>query len=186
MAWVQVQLHNGQNVQLYMQQFANECGPSSVATIGRLLGRNTDIGPARTTIGNVDHNRPPGMAGGHNWQQDWAYMTSLTQALSQYGVRMAYTRKNLSPNNYQSFCERRSQRSPAILRVQWNNGGGHFVVTVGKNGAQQQNFIEILDPAYGYQRVALTDFPNYRVRDQATRAVIAQGTLDRFWSVETT
>lgn len=187
MPWIQVNLHDGTTVELYMQQFANECGPSCVATLGRIFGRGMDIGPARTTIGAVDHNRPFGGGGmGHDWQQDWAYMTSLTQALSHYGVRMAYTRRNLLPNTYRQFCEGRHLRSPAILRVQWQNGSGHFVVTVGRNSAQQQKFIEILDPAYGYQRVSVTDFPNYLVRDQATRVVIARGTLDRFWSVQTT
>ena len=185
MPWTHVNLHNGSVVQLYRQQFAQECGPSCVATLGRMFGRGMDIGPARTTIGAVDHNRPPGGGMGHNWQQDWSYMTSLTQALSQYGFRMAHTRKNLSLNIYRQFCEERHLRSPAILRVEWPNGTGHFIVAVGKNRAQQQNFIEILDPEYGYQRVSLTDFPNYRVRDPATRVVIAQGTLDRFWSVET-
>ena len=186
MPWTQVDLHNGSTVHLYMQQFAQECGPSCVATLGRMFGRTMDIGPARATIGAVDHNRPPGGGMGHDWQQDWSYMTSLTQALSHYGVRMAYTRRNMTPNNYQRFCEQRHFQSPAILRVRWADGSGHFVVTVGKNRAQQQNFIEILDPFYGYQRVSLTDFPNFRIRDSITRIVVRQGTLDRFWSVETT
>jgi len=186
MPWTLVKLHNGSQVLLYRQEFAQECGPSCVATIGRIFGRGMDIGPARRTVGAVDHNRPPSGGTGHDWEQDWAYMVSLTQALSQYGVRMAYTRRKLSQANYLRFCEGRHLQSPAILRVKWQGGSGHFVVTVGKNRAQQQNFIEILDPAYGYQRVSLTDFPKYRVLDAATGVVIAKGTLDRFWSVETT
>jgi len=186
MPWTQETLCNGTTVQLYMQQFENECGPSCVATVGRMFGRGMDIGPARTKVGAIDHNRPPGNSIGHDWQQDWAYMTSLTQGLSQYGVRMAHTRKDLAINDYRQFCEKRHLQSPAILRVKWRDESGHFVVTVGKNRAQQQKFIEILDPAFGYQRVILTDFPNYRVLNPATRDVIAQGILDRMWSVETT
>lgn len=188
MAWTQVTLHNGSTVDLYLQAFAQECGPSSVATIGRLMGKNLDIGPARIKVGSVDHNRPPGAAfggGGHDWQQDWSYMTSLTQALSAYGVRMSHTRKRLTPGVYKKFVEDARQNRPRILRVAWQDGSGHFVVTVGRNGADQQSFVEILDPAYGYQRVSLVDFPTYSPRDPVTRVVTARGTLDRFWSVET-
>ena len=184
MAWSDVTLADGSVVGLYVQSFAQECGPSSVATVGRLHGRTLDISQARTTVGSVDHNKPPGGGGSHDWGKDWSYMTSLTQALSQYGVRMAYTRKSLADAAYKTLCEGRTKKKPGILRVEWADGSGHFVVTVGKNGAAGQTFIEILDPYYGYQRVPLATFPTYTAPKAGT-AEIGNGTLDRFWSIET-
>src|SRR5262245_25808875 len=122
MPWSNATLSDGTVVQLYMQQFNNECGPSCVATVGRLFGKGMDIGPARTVVGSVDYNRPPGGGMGHDWTKDWSYMTSLTQALSQYGIRMAHTKKNQSAGNYKTFCEGRHLRNPAILRVEWSTG----------------------------------------------------------------
>jgi hypothetical protein len=176
--WSDVTLANGSKVKLYMQAFAQECGPSCVATIGQMFGRSIDISLARTMVGAVDHNSPPG---GKDWNLDWAYMTSLTQALSRYGVKMAYTKKRLSATAYKTFCQGRSTKSPAILRVEWPDQSGHFVVTVGRNGTALQTFIEILDPFYGYQQVILTpDFPNYYPQSGV------HGVLDANWSVETT
>ena len=187
MAWTNVTLFDGTTVELYLQQFANECGPSCVATIVRMLGiSNIDTYQARRAVGDVDHNRPPTFNMGHDWSRDWAYMTSLAQALSQFGVRMAYTRKNQSALAYETFCEGRSLKNPAILRVVWQDNSGHFVVTVGKNKGIQQSFIEILDPWYGLQRVAMNELPLYKPRNQQTRAVVARGSLDRNWSTETT
>jgi hypothetical protein len=180
--WNTVTVVSGRTPQLYRQAFPNECGPSCVATVGRLLGHQLDITRCRTKVGTIDHNRPPGMAHGlHDWKTDWSYMTSLTQALSQDGVRMAHTRKNLDASIYKSFCEGRSLANPAILRVAWADGTGHFVVTIGKNGKSGQTFVEILDPCYGYQRVDLARFPDYK-----PGGGIADGTLDRHWSIETT
>jgi hypothetical protein len=184
MGWIDVNLHDGSTVKLYKQEFANECGPSCVATISRIFGRIGDIALVRRTIGDVDHHHPPS-GGRHDWHLDWAYMESLTQALSQRGFRMVRTRKDLAPNEYKQFCERKYLMSPAILRVAWADGSGHFVVTVGKNRSLVQDFIEILDPAFGYQRVSLINFPAYAPRDAVTGIVVANGTLDRFWSVET-
>ena len=184
MPWSSFNLSDGTSVQLYLQQFDNECGPSCVATVGRIFGKGMDIGPARTAVGNIDHNKPPGGALWHDWTKDWSYMTSLTQALSQYGLRMAHTKKNQSAGNYQTFCEGRYLKSPAILRVRWTGGGGHFVVTVGKNKATR-DYIEILDPAFGYQQVPVSGFPEYKPRD-AHNTVLGTGEFDRFWSVETT
>lgn len=177
-----IKLASGKEVSLYRQNFENECGPSCVVTVGRLGGRNSDIGPARTKIGSIDHNKPPGMGPGHDWGKDWAYITSLTQTLSGYGVTSAHTRKNLASGPYKSFCEQRTAAKPAILRVDWGNAG-HFVVTVGRNGDASQSFIEILDPYYGYQRVDLATFPKYEPLDPDTNKP-AKGTLDSDWSVE--
>jgi ABC-type bacteriocin/lantibiotic exporter with double-glycine peptidase domain len=183
--WTNVTLHNGLTVALYKQRFANDCGPSCVATVGRLFGMDMDIEPARKVIGSVDYKHPPSIQEGCDWIANWAYMTALTQALSSYGVDMAYTLHDVPADKFMSFCEARHQKSPAILRVEWANGDGHFVVTVGKNGATQQDFIEILDPAHGYQRVSLSKFPIYMPRDPITHTKVAEGTLDRYWSVKT-
>lgn len=173
MPWTTVTLYSGAQVDLYMQQFRQECGPSCVATIGRILGKGMDIGPARRKVGKID---PSYFYGPHAWDAEGAYIESLTAALAEYGVRMAHTR-SFSPANYKTFCEGRTLRNPAILQIRWRSGGMHFVVTVGKNGADQQSFIEILDPGYGYQRASLHDFPEYGPRDPDTRVVVGRGTL---------
>jgi hypothetical protein len=72
-------------------------------------------------------------------------------------------------------------KAPAILRVAWAGGGGHFVVSVGQNGNDAQDFIEILDPYYGYQPVKLSSVPNYSPAD-SNGATLANGKLDRYWS----
>jgi len=186
MAWTQVVLQSGLQADLYRQQFDQECGPSCVATVARMVtGRAADIAPARREVGKIDHNRPAGNIGMvHDWGRDWSYLTSLTQALSKYGVRTACTRNGLSALSYSRFCEGRTTKKPAILRVEWTDGSGHFVVTVGKNGTPAQTFIEILDPAYGHQRVPMGTFPAYAPIDSTTGVVAANGTLDRDWSVE--
>jgi hypothetical protein len=191
-AWTTTPLADGSTVDFYMQQFENECGPSCVATVVRLMtSRNMDIQQARRAVGEIDWNQPPSGTG-RSWTVDWAYMTSLTQVLSANKVTMASTIKNLKDGTkpaygqeapkYKEFVSTRTKAAPAILRVQWKNGG-HFVVTVGQNGAKGQDFIEILDPHYGYQTVDLATFPKYKPVKGTDKG---DGELDRFWSIRTT
>jgi len=105
MPWIQVNLHDGTTVQLYMQQFANECGPSCVATIGRIfLGTGLDIGAARTTVGAVDHNRPPGGGMGHDWQRERS-QTAYTKTANYAGESVVwFPRSVLQDISWGSQC----------------------------------------------------------------------------------
>jgi len=179
--WKKQKLQNGTEVDIHAQDFSNECGPSCVAMVARLFGKGADIAPARREVGVQDGPTRHG----HDWEVDGSYMTSLTQTLSGYNIRMAHTLKHKSNTDYKNFCEKRSTKSPAILRIDWDGQGGHFVVGLGQNGNGAQQFIEILDPYYGYQKVLLSDFPRYKAVDDKG-VVIAEGNMDRNWTVETT
>jgi hypothetical protein len=122
---------DGNNYWHYLQQFANECGPSSVAMTIRIL-KNTliDVAQARPAIAKFDpvhqsNFRP-------NWTTDPSEMTSSTQSLSSAGINKAQTRGRegawLSDTAYRRILwqETRPQK-PTIVRFDW----GHFGVCVG-------------------------------------------------------
>ncbi|MGB3266028.1 MAG: hypothetical protein WBA89_18950 [Microcoleus sp.] len=181
MPWQSVTLDGGKMVNLYIQEFTQECGPSCVVMISRLLGFSTDIARARHLVGKEDRNKPPGAwkDGLHDFSTDWSYMESLTQALVSVGIKGAKTFKDKTKTEYQKFCESRDEKTPAILRLQWYHGGGHFVVTIGKNTNKDKNFIEILDPFYGYKKVDIGVFPDYIINGKCI------GQLDKNFSVAT-
>jgi hypothetical protein len=108
MSWEKITILNGKTVDLYKQDYAMSCGPSCVAMIARMFGKKAEISSAYTQVGKIDPNRPPGahrIGITHDWERDWSFITSLTQALTVLGIRGVYTRKNLSLSRYTQFCK---------------------------------------------------------------------------------
>jgi hypothetical protein len=169
MRWIKVTLQNRSIADLYLQETGwQECGPSCLAIMGRLNNHYAwDITTTRRAVDDSTAQMARQIPAGYNWSRDPSFVNNLVQALTTLD-RVHYflptVRKDYQTAvEYKEFCENRSTQKPALLRLDWSTGGGHFVVTVGKNGNARQNFIEILDPYYGYQTVSMTNFPTYKV-----------------------
>ncbi len=137
-----------------MQEYATSCGPACVAMVQssyRMQCMVDGEGEARRLS-----QRYPG-----RWTlaSGTTAMMNLSYVLNAEGVR-AYGATNVTPAGLHRYLEfYASERTPAIVRVGWSGGGGHFVVVpyVDPDGR-----VFFRDPLYGFHECAQSTLPAYR------------------------
>jgi hypothetical protein len=160
MAFSTVADGDGINHQLCQQDLDNSCACASVAMVVRKIkSTGCDEQSARRTIDSLmafEHSRG---------QQDWNTMGTLDKivasALSKYKVTSAKTWDNVDGPTMSSFLQTRCTKSkPGIAFVEWDGGGGHAIVCLGKNNAGTQ--VLFLDPAHNaVVPIAVGSLPRY-------------------------
>jgi len=136
-----------------MQEYATSCGPACVAMVQssyRMQCMVDGEGEAR----RLSQSYP----GRWTLASGTTAMMNLSYVLNAEGVR-AYGATNVTPaglHRYLAFYA--SERTPAIVRVGWSGGGGHFVVVpyVDPDGR-----VFFRDPWYGFHECAQSTLPAY-------------------------
>jgi len=136
-----------------MQEYATSCGPACVAMVQssyRMQCMVDGEGEAR----RLSQSYP----GRWTLASGTTSMINLSYVLNAEGVR-AYGATNVTPaglHRYLAFYA--SERTPAIVRVGWSGGGGHFVVVpyVDPDGR-----VFFRDPWYGFHECAQSTLPAY-------------------------
>ena len=146
MNWHKVNV-DGRQFWHYRQQLDNECGPSCVAMISRIMNHDLmDPSITRKWVAQFDQRHHESFK--PDWNRDWSYITSLQFALTQLKIRSARTITGANTERYRTLLWRRTTANkPSIVRVQWSPGGGHFIVCLGRSSAHGAAKLNFLDPA---------------------------------------
>ncbi len=157
----------------------------------RALGKQTDEAAARTAIAKYETTSVPTWshdeAVKYIWGESGTYLTSAAQALSDMGIKSAYTWKTQgSVDKLKKYMRACSPSKPGITRIEWNGGGGHFVVVC---GIVNDINVLILDPYNGLQEISFLALPAYvafaSIHGYDAPGAASRGSFDA-WGIVTT
>jgi len=140
----------GHEYNVFQQHDMNNCGPSSITMLLKYaLDRDVPIGFVQMLCGKMEEGRTIDTgrsrdARWHDWGAGgttigWVLLDALKKKWSQLN---AYDDPTNGTIGQLRLC---SASQPALVRVAWAGGGGHFVVCIGVSGP---NMI-FLDPYFG-------------------------------------
>ena len=191
MPWIQQQDSTGSQHSVCAQALDSSCLAACTAMVCRAHGKSTDERLARDMISKYEVNSVPtwktDVALGFIWNEQGTLLTSASQALSNLGIHSAYTWKTQeNTDNLKKKIRLCSPNKPGITRIEWQDGGGHFVTVCGL--INQVNVL-ILDPYYGLQEISFLNLPNYSafatIQGHDIPGGAARGSFDA-WGIVTT
>jgi hypothetical protein len=156
---------NSYTYDVFRQHNINNCGPSSIVmTIKQATTRTIAIGFAQMMVGKMElfsgkRSASAADARWHSWDNSatggYSYMGDLLNTIKKKWpeLRATDTDNGLCHPEKLAAC---TPNKPALTHVAWSNGGGHFVVCLGKKIGS--NDLVFLDPYYG---VVVCDYYNH-------------------------
>ncbi len=146
---------------VYQQHDINNCGPSSIImTVNQGLKKSVSIGFAQTLVGQIEKaggKRTGAQADArwHAWGDSslggYSDMDDLCTAIKKKWPGLNATTAT-GTSSHQDLLQAATPSSPVLAHVAWIGGGGHFIVCLGKNAANQMVW---LDP---YNGVVVNDY----------------------------
>jgi hypothetical protein len=149
MGWKKV-AHGGTDYHIYQQHDLNNCGPSSIAILlKQALGLNVAIGLIQMACGQTEaaDAYDPGRSADARWY-DWGVGGATIGWTLLHTLQRKWKALKANEDHDEmsdTIVANVSAQKPAICRVEWTNGDGHFIVCVGQVGTD----LVFLDPYFG-------------------------------------
>ncbi|MEJ7806801.1 MAG: papain-like cysteine protease family protein [Telluria sp.] len=148
---------SGNEQYIWLQERTQSCGPACVYMVERIRQQACPAG-GEERIREICRLLPQG----YTEKAGTASYTALALALRRIGISGSAT----YIANFRQFSADCS--FPFITRIGWPNGGGHFVVCVGRSTLGQ---LICLDPWFGLSEPRMDQLPAYCVTRDARRAM---------------